>query len=169
MPRRDREYDDEPQPPPAKGGFPLWLILVLGGMVVGLFVCGGVGTLAYLMYKRDVAQREMMVEQDMMMAEREQAEAEVRRDEMLWLKVEQRHGLRDRVLLSRDEFRTKVAGKTESEVTASVGKPVSTEEANGEIRWVYEQGTRDLENPMERHNRVVVTFRNGRVAEVTFE
>lgn len=166
MPRRDREYDDyEPSPPPAKGGFPLWLILVLGGMGVCVLLCGGVGTLMYSFYKRDIARQEMMAEQEMRMAE-EQAEMSAERQGTLH-QLERAHKL-ELNRLSREAFREKVAGKTEAEVTASVGKPDSTEESNGEVRWVYEQRTRRPDN-LETDRRAVVIFRNGRVAEVTFE
>jgi len=164
MPRRDRDYDDEP--PPAKGGIPVWLILVLGGFGVCVLLCGGVGTLMYMFYKRDVAQREMLVEQEMMMADREEAEMSPEWQGTLH-QLERAHKLESN-RLSRDEFRTKVAGKTEDEVTANVGKPDSTEEANGEVRWVYERRTRRPDNA-DTDRRVVLVFRNGRVAEVAFE
>lgn len=167
MPRRDREYDDdEPSPPPTKGGFPLWLILVLGGVGVCVLMCGGVGALAYVMYKRDVVRREVLVEREMMMAEREHAEAEARRDEMrreLWPD----RALDDR--FSREEFRTSVAGRTEAEVETAVGKPDSTEERGGDLCWVYKHRIQRGDNSPEREVRAVVTFRNGRVAEVAFE
>jgi hypothetical protein len=138
MPARD--HDDDP--PPAKGGFPLWLILVLGGVTVVVFGCGGVGTVMLLLYKRSMERQEVLVEQEMMMADREQA---LRVDRSLGGppmddgKV--REMWRERLLantVSREEFCTKVAGKTETEMTDALGEPDATEP---DSRWVYKDRT----------------------------
>jgi len=166
----DQEFDD--RPPPAKGGFPLWLVLVLGG-VVSLFLLCGLGAMAFLVYRRDVARQEVMAMEQEVAFERDREEAErVRRQrlEVLDEQVRSDFGKNARISppLTRDVFRTQVAGKTPDEVTASVGKPDSTEDAIGEVRWVFENRTRDpLSVKWDR--RAVVVFRNGRVAEVTFE
>ncbi len=167
MPRRDREYDDYEPSPPAKGGFPLWLILVLGGVGLGVIVCTGVSTLAFVIYKQNVARQEVLVEQQMMMAEREQTE--VRRD-ALNAKVQRLERWRDLAgnQVSREEFRSQVAGKTEAEVRDAVGNPDRIDEGPQDSRWRY-VGRTYATDPKMLDREAVVVVRDGKVVEVLFE
>lgn len=181
MPRRDREYDDSP--PSAKGGVPLWLILVLGGVGVCVLLCGGVGALAYVMYKRDVARQEVLAEQDKVVAVERQAvlrlEAERNErnaQEMARTKALARHRA-SMVNYRRDDFRSRVLGKTEEEVRDLVGDALP--DADGapddaqlreptRTRLVYLARTYKTD-PQVLDREAVVVFRDGRATDVLFE
>jgi hypothetical protein len=161
------EFDDDPDDPRSvKGGFPVWLILLLGGLVTCLFLCAGLTTVALVLYRRDVARQEMME------MEMEAARAELQDDRSTG-GVELADGRVREIWrewsLVQDEFRAKVAGKSMDEVNMAVGEPDSTEERSGNTCWVYELSRQKPDKPLVVDQRAVVTFRNGRVAEVTFE
>ena len=68
--------------------------------------------------------------------------------------------------MTRDEFRAKVIGKTEAEVIATVGKPMSTAEG-GTRMFHYEKLTTDPVNGRV-DTWITVVFENGKVTQVRF-
>ncbi len=79
-------------------------------------------------------------------------------------------------IYTRDDFTTKVDGKSMEDVRAIVGKPLKVDEDEvGVVMWTYERRTIDIENKNKRDKRTVLVFTNtvsddgARVSEVRFE
>jgi outer membrane protein assembly factor BamE (lipoprotein component of BamABCDE complex) len=70
-------------------------------------------------------------------------------------------------LLTREEFKQLILGKTEDEVLAAAGKPSSTSQADDATYWHYADRTRDPVTG-EADSDVQVVFKHGRVAVVNF-
>lgn len=68
-----------------------------------------------------------------------------------------------KALLTREEFKAKVMGKTESEILDLIGKPSYT---SGNA-WTYHQQTYDKITGKEDHQSVLV-FDNGKVEHVIY-
>ena len=79
-------------------------------------------------------------------------------------------------IYTRDDFTTKVDGKSMEDVRAAVGKPLKVEEAEaGVVMWTYERRTVDIENKNKLDKRTVLVFTTpgvadgAKVSEVRFE
>ncbi len=79
-------------------------------------------------------------------------------------------------IYTRDDFTTRVDGKSMEDVRAIVGKPLKVDEDEvGVVMWTYERRTIDIENKNKRDKRTVLVFTNtvsddgARVSEVRFE
>lgn len=113
---RDRDDDLGEYDRPRKAGFPAWavVLIVVGG--VGLLGCGGLGVV--LMATWTTARPPAATPSGPAVT------AAAKK-------------------YTRKEFETLVMGKTEDEVLAAVGKPSSTSNNGGALRWYYSDMTID--------------------------
>jgi outer membrane protein assembly factor BamE (lipoprotein component of BamABCDE complex) len=82
--------------------------------------------------------------------------------------AEQQQKKQEATLPTRDEFRTKIMGKTADEVIALIGKPDTTQDhGGGDQNWYYDHVSRDPVNG-KTDTSVQVIFENGRVVKVNF-
>ena len=79
-------------------------------------------------------------------------------------------------IYTRDDFTSRVDGKSMEAVRAAVGTPVKVDEGEaGSVMWTYERRTIDIENKNKRDKRTVLVFTTsttdggGQVSEVRFE
>jgi len=70
-------------------------------------------------------------------------------------------------LMTREECREKLLGKTPEEVIAIIGKPDRTMELTSQLTWFYKGMTRDKLTG-KPDNRVQITFEDGKVKSITF-
>ena len=78
--------------------------------------------------------------------------------------------------LSRDEFASRVTGKSTSEVEAGIGKPDTVDESvAGTVRWIYNSKTYGIEGGTKFDRKSIVVFRHSdadapaRAVEVIYE
>lgn len=141
------------------------LVMFLAGTVAGMLVCGGLGSV-YVFWQMERARAaEGAALMAAMRDDRSTGGSRVIDDEKLrelW-----RNQLTDGPL-SRGEFNQRVVGKTDVEVVSCVGKGDAIEERDDDVCWVYVGRTINPETE-KPDRKAVVRFRDGKVADVTFE
>jgi len=144
MPRRDDDefdsYDDRPRK--SKGAFPVWLIVLLCAVPLGLIalVVGGVALFSF----RGAAEVQQAEAMRVDAAARDAGKAGIQR------------------VYTRDEFRAMVIGKTGDEVIAVLGRPNFTSDNpdGSPDRWVYDKCV--LNPATNKYENGTVDFINGR-------
>jgi hypothetical protein len=118
----DDPRDDYPARPERSGSSGLLVVLLVAGGLLVLVVCGG--GLAFLFMARTAVR-----DQNVVVAERQEAIAEANQAEMLAPAPKAAVAkAAERLVLARKDFEAAVRGKTRDEVTAAVGKPDETRE-----------------------------------------
>ena len=77
-------------------------------------------------------------------------------------------------MVSRDDFTQRVQNKSDAEVTKAVGKPAAVEEsAPGQVKWVYNGRTFNVQDGNKFDSKAVVVFSKSgdrlTVSDVRFE
>jgi hypothetical protein len=135
----------------------LWLWIVLGvGAVVGLIAVLGGGTIIAMLLL-GWSSAKMSSKPVMVMSSTSAGDAQAKS----FTEAPKA------ALLSREDFKAKVMGKTTAEVTKAVGKPDSTIETGTTKRWSYDRKTVDpVTNKPD--SRAQVVFENDKVARIGF-